>query len=37
MTASDTADTAALEKLGAELEARGFEACLVTPPGKQPG
>jgi hypothetical protein len=36
MTASDSADTIALETLGAELEARGFEAHLVIPPGKQP-
>ena len=36
MTAGDTVDTTALEKLGAELNVRGFEAHLVTPPGKQP-
>ena len=36
MTASDSTDTAALESLGAELNARGFDAHLVTPGGKQP-
>ena len=36
MTASDTADTTALEKLGAELSARGFEARLVTPQDRPP-